>query len=50
MKAPWLFNVCVDGVVREVNARVLANGGRFEINQLSFADDTALVADSEKLC
>ena len=27
------------------------NGGRFEINQLLFADDTALVADSkEKLC
>ena len=24
--------------------------GRFEINQLLFADDTALVADSEKLC
>ena len=24
-----------------------ANGGRFEINQLLFADDTALVADSE---
>ena len=23
-----------------------ANGGRFEINQLLFADDTALVADS----
>ena len=45
------------GVVREVNVRVLgkglellsANGGRFEINQLLFADDTALVADSEKL-
>ena len=45
--------------VREVNVRVLrkglellsANGGRFEINQLLFADDTALVADSEeKLC
>ena len=42
-----------------VNVRVLgkglellsANGGRFEINQLLFADDTALVADSEdKLC
>ena len=57
--SPWLFNVYVDGVVREVNIRVLgkglellsANGGRFEINQLSFADDTALVADSEeKLC
>ena len=28
-----------------------ANGGRFEINQLLFADDTALVADLEKkLC
>ena len=28
-----------------------ANGGRFEINKLLFADDTALVADSEeKLC
>ena len=28
-----------------------ANGGRFEMNQLVFADDTALVADSEnKLC
>ena len=46
-------------VVREVNVRVLgkglellsANGGRFQINQLLFADDIALVADSEeKLC
>ena len=55
----WLFNVYMDGVVREVNVRVLgkglelpsANGGRFEIDQLLFADDTALVADSEeKLC
>ena len=28
-----------------------ANGGRFEINQLLCADDTALLADSEeKLC
>ena len=25
-----------------------ANGGRFEINQLSFAEETALVADSEE--
>ena len=49
----------MDGVVREVSVRVLgkglellsANGGRFEINQLLFADDTALVTDSEeKLC
>ena len=29
----------------------MANGGRFTINQLLFADDTLLVADSEeKLC
>ena len=57
--SPWLFNVYMDEVVREVNVSVLgkglellsANGGRFEINQLLFADDTALVADSEeKLC
>ena len=42
-----------------MNVRVLGkglelpsvNGGRFEINQLLFANDTALVADSEeKLC
>ena len=43
---PWLFSVSMDGVVREVNVRVLtkglelltANGGRFEINQLLFGD------------
>ena len=57
--SPWLFNVYMDGVVREVNVRMLgkglellsARGGKFEISQLLFADDTALVADSEeKLC
>ena len=45
--------------MRKVNARVLEKGlellsvndGRFEINQLLFADGTALVADSDqKLC
>ena len=49
----------MDGVVREANDWLLvkrleflsANGGRFEISQLLFADDAALVADSdEKLC
>ena len=56
-----VFNVYMDSMVREVNVRVLgkglellsANGGRFEINILLFADDTALkiMADSEeKLC
>ena len=59
--SPWLFNVTVymDGVVREVNVRLhgkglellSVNGGRFEINQLLFSDDTALVAVlDEKLC
>ena len=54
--SPWLFNVNMDGVVREVNVRVLgkrmewlsANIGRFEINQLLFADNAALVADQEE--
>ena len=40
--SPWLFNVYMDGVVREVIVRLImkglellsANGGRFEINQL----------------
>ena len=53
---PWWFNVYIDGMVREANVRVLgkvlellsANGGRFEINQLLFANDTALLADTEE--
>ena len=48
----------MDGVVREVKVRVLgkelellsANGTRFEINQLLFANNTALVADSDGSC
>ena len=57
--SPWLCNVYMDGMVREVNVMEFGNGlellsadgGSFEINQLLFADDTALVADSEdKLC
>ena len=56
---PWLLNVYMEGAVREENVRVLGkglellsvNGGMFEVNQLLFADNTALVADSEeKLC
>ena len=56
--SPWLFNIYMDGVVREVNVRVLekgpeflnANGGTFEINQLLFADDTAPVAAPRRSC
>ena len=46
----------MDGVVREVNVRVLGkglellsvNGGRLEINLLLFANDKALVADLQE--
>ena len=62
--SPWLFNVYMDGVVGEVNARVLAkwlellsvNDGRLEINPPLFADDTALVSSAntaeneQKMC
>ena len=57
--SPWVFNLYMDGVVREVSASVMgrglellgANGYSWQLSQLLFADDTALVADSEaKLC
>ena len=48
LMSPWLFKVYMDCMVRQVNVRVLgkmlqllsANGGRFKINQLLFADHT----------
>ena len=55
----WLFNLHIDGVVREVNARVFGRGlkladgndNEWELNQLLLADDTVVVADFErKLC
>ena len=51
---PRFFDVYIDSMVRDVNARgwgkglalLRANGYlRFEINQLLFADDTARVGD-----
>ena len=57
--SPWMFNVYVDALLRKVNVwgvgkgleLLSANGGRFEVNQLLFADDTAQVTDfEEKLC
>ena len=50
--SPWLFNLYMDGVVREVYARARIAGVVFEgglrVSQLLFADDTALVAESEE--
>lgn len=47
-----LFNVYMDGVVREVCARAVRAGVKFEgglhVSQLLFADDTAPVAESEE--
>ena len=50
------YDVLLQQAVREMNDRVFgkglellrANDGRCEINQLLFANDTALVADSEE--
>ncbi len=53
--SPWLFIVYMDGIVREVHVRSLGRGSslvnadsrEWNLSQLLFADDTALVADSE---
>ena len=42
--SPWFFNVYMDGVHGQELELLPTNGGRFEINQLLFADDTVLVA------
>ena len=54
--SPWLFNVYMDGVVREVNMRTYGRGvemfdsmGRsWRVSQLLFADDAVLMAESAK--
>ena len=54
--SPWLFNLCMDGVVREVQARTLGRGAqlvgtgeeKLKVSQLLFADNTVLVANSKK--
>ena len=54
--SPWLFNIFMDGVVREVYTRVNQAGVKMSVrgerewvlSQLLFADDTALVAESSE--
>ena len=51
MMSPWLLNLFINGVVREVNARVLGRGLKlfdaddrmWELSLLLFADDTVFV-------
>jgi hypothetical protein len=49
---PWLFNIYIHGVVREVNSAkqqgmALTSDGEWRFNQILDADDTVLVADEE---
>ena len=52
---PWLFNVYMDGVVREINARKLgrdhslvnSDDREWKISQIPFANDMVLVEDIE---
>ena len=58
MKSSWLFNLCADGMVRDVNARVRSGGLKlvdgiahgWELNQLLFAYDTAVVQTQREIC
>ena len=50
-KLQFFFRKVIARVYGKVLKLLRANGGRFEIKQLFFAEDTALVADSEeRLC
>ncbi len=52
--SPWLFNIYMDGVMREVNAKVgevrvkmYAEGRKWVLNLILLADDTVLIAENE---
>ncbi len=53
--SPWLFNVYMDGVIREMKAKVgevgvkmFAAGRKWMLNSILFADDTVLlIAENE---
>ncbi len=51
---PMAFNLYMDGVIREMKAKVgdvgvemCVNGGKWVLNIILFADDTVLIAESE---
>ena len=41
--SPWLFNVYMDGVVREVNIRVLGRAGAAECGWWQVLDKPAVI-------
>ncbi len=52
--SPWLFNIYRDGVMREMKGRVgevgvrmYAEGRKWVLNSILFADDTVLIAENE---
>ncbi len=52
--SPWLFNIYMDGVMKEmkgkvgeVGVRMYAEGRKWVLNSILFADDTVLIAENE---
>ncbi len=52
--SPWLFNLYMDGIIREMKAKVgdfgvemFVIGGKWLLNIILFADDAVLVAENE---
>ncbi len=52
--SPWLFSIYMDGVMREmkgkvkeVGVRMYAEGRKWVLNSILFADDTVLIAENE---
>jgi hypothetical protein len=49
--SPWLFNIFIDGAVKELNTRVMGreaalmsdSGGEWQVNQILYANATALI-------
>ncbi len=53
--SPWLFNILMDGCMREMKAKVGKPGARLKLNGVNwsaaaclFADDTVLLVESER--